>query len=147
LVLTAFAFAEEWPIVTGPAIWLLGAAWILLGWRRVLVDPGAAATIGSLLVMLGAVFVASREPEVGAWLAVVSSAGLIGAGAGLRRTAVMVIGTIALFFSTFGTIEQYVEGSTGIALGLLVAGALVSTVAVAAWRSGRGARAPVGSAS
>ena len=49
----------------------------------------------------------------------------------------MVIGTIALFFSTVGTIEQYVEGSTGIAVGLLVAGALVSAVAVAVWRLGR----------
>jgi hypothetical protein len=29
--------------------------------------------------------------------------------------AVMVIGTVALFFSTFATIEHYVEDSTGIA--------------------------------
>jgi hypothetical protein len=147
LVLIAFAFAEDSATVTGSVIWLLGVAWILLGWRRVLVQPGAATTVGSLLVMLGAIFVASREAEVGAWLAVVSSAGLIGVGAGLRQTALMVIGTIALFFSTFATIEQYVEGSTGIALGLLVAGVLVSIVALAAWRSGRGAGARVGSAS
>jgi hypothetical protein len=74
---------------------------------------------------------------------VVSSAGLIGAGAGLRHTGLMVIGTIALFFSTIGTIELYVEGTTGIAVGLLVAGALVSAVAVAVWRLGRGQRAAV----
>jgi len=74
---------------------------------------------------------------------VVSSGGLIGAGVGLRRNSVMVIGTVGLFFSTFATIEQYVEGSTGIALGLLVAGVLVSAVAYGVWRLGRDRRSPV----
>jgi hypothetical protein len=147
LLLLAIAFAEDSPTATGFVTWVLGVAWIVLGWRRALVEPGSAATIGSVLVMVGAFFVAIRDEEVGAWLAVVSSAGLIGAGVGLRHTAVMVIGTIALFFSTFATIEQYVEGSTGIAVGLLVAGVLVFAVALAVWRRGRGAGAPLGSAS
>ena len=73
----------------------------------------------------------------------VSSGGLIGAGVGLRRNSVMVIGRVGLFFSTFATIEQYVEGSTGIALGLLVAGVLVSAVAYGVWRLGRDRRSPV----
>jgi hypothetical protein len=137
-ILLAFAFMEDAPTATGWATWLLGIVWILLGWRRLLIEPGTAATIGSFLVILGVIFVAVREEEVGAWFAVVSSAGLIGAGAGLRHTAVMVIGSIALFFSTFATIEQYVEGSTGVAVGLLVAGALVSAVAFGVWRRGRG---------
>ena len=51
-----------------------------------------------------------------------------------------MIGTISLFFSTFAMIEQYVEGSTGIALGLLAAGALVLGVALAVGRLGRGRR-------
>ncbi len=141
VLMLAFAFMEDSPTATGWVIWLLGIAWIVLGWRRVLVEPEAAMTIGSALVMLGTIFVAVREEEVGAWLAVASSGGLIGAGVGLRRTSVMVIGTIGLFFSTFATIEQYVEGSTGIALGLLVAGVLVSAVAFGVWHLGRGRRA------
>ena len=143
VLMLAFAFMEDSPTATGWVIWLLGIAWIVLGWRRVLVEPEAAMTIGSTLVILGTIFVAVREEEIGAWLAVASSGGLIGAGVGLRRTAVMVIGTIGLFFSTFATIEQYVEGSTGIALGLLVAGVLVSAVAFGVWRLGRGRRASV----
>jgi Predicted membrane protein (DUF2157) len=136
LVLLLVAFTGE-STLTGFAFWLLGIAWIVLGWRRVLVDPRAAATIGSLLVVLGVLRVASLEEELGVWLAVLSSAGLIAAGVGLRHTSVMVIGAIALFFSTFGTIQQYVEGSTGIALGLLVAGALVLSVAFVVRRLGR----------
>lgn len=137
LVLIAIAFAEDSPTTTGFVTWALGAAWIVLGWRRALAEPGAAVTIGSFLVILGAVLVASHEEEVGAGLAIVSSAGLIGAGVGLRHTGVMVIGTIALFFSTFATIQRFVEGTTGIALGLLVAGALVLAVALAVGRIGR----------
>ena len=147
LLLLAIAFTEDASTATGFVMWLLGVAWIVLGWRRVLVEPRAAAMIGSVLVMLGVIFVAIRQEEVGAWFAVASSAGLVGAGAGLRHTAVMVIGTVALFFSTFATIEQYVEGSTGIAVGLMVAGVLVSAVALAVWRSGPGAKAPLGSGS
>jgi hypothetical protein len=146
-ILLAFAFREDAPTATGWATWLLGIAWIILGWRRVLIERGTAATIGSFLVIIGVIFVAVREDEVGAWLAVVSSSGLIGAGVGLRHTAVMVIGTIALFFSTFATIEQYVEGSPGVALGLFVAGVLVSAVAFGVWRLDRGRHAPIGSAS
>jgi len=140
VLMLAISFAEDSATATGWVIWLFGIAWLVLGWRRALVEPEAAMTIGSILLMLGTIFVAVREEEVGAWLAVASSGGLIGAGVGLRRTAVMVIGTIGLFFSTFATIEQYVEGSTGIALGLLVAGVLVSAVAFGVWRLGRGQR-------
>jgi hypothetical protein len=135
--LLALGFATDAPTATGFAVWTLGIAWIVLGWRRVLVEPAAAETIGSLLVLLGTIFVAIHQEDVGAWLAVASSAGLIGAGVAIRRTGVMVIGTIALFFSTFATIERYVEGTTGIALGLLVAGAVVSAVALGVWRRGR----------
>jgi hypothetical protein len=139
----AIGITQDSRTVTGWVLWSVGIAWIALGWRRILVQPGAAATIGSIVVMLGALFVAADEEAIGAWLAVVSSAGLIGAGVGLRHTAVMVIGTVALFFSTFRTIEQYVEGSTGTALALLVAGVLVSAVAFGVWRLGRGPRVSV----
>lgn len=147
LFLVAIAFREDSSTDTGWGIWLLGIVWMVLGWRRVLVSAGAASVIGSILVMLGALFVAIGEEEVGAWLAVLSSAGLIATGVGLRHVAVMVIGTIALFFSTFATIQQYVEGSTGIAVGLFVAGALVLAVAFAVGRLGRGPRAPAERAS
>jgi hypothetical protein len=135
--LLAIGFAADAPTATGFAVWVLGIAWIVLGWRRVLLDPAAAATIGSLLVLLGTIFVGVGHEDVGAWMAVASSAGLIGAGVAIRRTAVMVIGTVALFFSTFATIERYVQGTTGIAIGLLVAGAVVSAVALGVWRRGR----------
>ncbi|HEX6401331.1 MAG TPA: DUF2157 domain-containing protein, partial [Actinomycetota bacterium] len=49
--LLALGFAVDAPTATGFGVWILGIAWIVLGWRRKLVEPAAAATIGSLLVL------------------------------------------------------------------------------------------------
>jgi hypothetical protein len=134
LFLLAVGLTDGFNATTGVVICAMGVAWILLGWRHLLVDPGAASTIGSLSVLFGALLVAAWEEEAGAWLGVVSSGALIGASIGIRHTAMLVLGAIGLFFSTFGTIEQYVEGTTGIAIGLLVAGLIVLAVAAIAAR-------------
>jgi hypothetical protein len=129
LYLLALGLTDGSDATAGFVVWAIGAVWILLGWRRVLVQPGAASTVGSLLVLFGALLVSIWEEEAGAWLGVLSSAGLIGASVGLRHTAMLVLGAIGLFFSMFGTIQQYVEGTTGIAIGLLAAGVIVLAVA------------------
>ena len=54
LILLAVGLAEDSWTAMGVAFWAIGAAWILLGWRRLLVEPGAASTVGSLLVLVGA---------------------------------------------------------------------------------------------
>ena len=145
LTLFAVGLTEDCQTATGAAIWVIGAAWILLGWRRRLVQPGAASTVGSLLVLFGALLFSIQHEEVGAWLSVLAAAGLIGISVGIRHTAMLVLGAIGLFLSTFGTIRQYVEGTTGIAIGLLVAGVIVFALALivsrltaSRWRIGRG---------
>ena len=129
LFLLALGLTDGSDATAGFVVWAIGAVWILLGWRRVLVQPGAASTVGSLLVLFGALLVSIWEEEAGAWLGVLSSAGLIGASVGLRHTAMLVLGAVGLFLSIFGTIERYVEGTTGIAIGLLAAGVIVLAVA------------------
>jgi hypothetical protein len=130
VILLAVGLAEDSWTAMGVAFWAIGATWILLGWRRLLVQPGTASTIGALLVLIGALLFSVRYEEVGAWLSVLSAAGLIGVSVGIRHTAMLVLGAIGLFFSTFGTIQQYVEGTTGIAIGLLAAGVLVLALAL-----------------
>lgn len=147
LFLFAVGLTDGSDATAGFLIWAVGVVWILLGWRRVLVQPGTASTVGSLMVLLGALLVSIEEEEAGAWLSVLSSAGLIGASVGLRHTAMLVLGAIGLFISIFGTIQHYVEGTTGIAVGLLVAGLIVLALALAIarldpsrWRTGQGPR-------
>ena len=130
LILLAVGLTEDFPTATGLAFLAIGAAWILLGWRGLLVRPGTASTVGSLLALVGALLVSIRHEEAGAWLSVLTAAGLIGVSVGIRHTAMLVIGAVGLFVSTFGTIQQYVEGTTGIAVGLLVAGLVVLALAL-----------------
>jgi hypothetical protein len=130
LILLAVGLAEDSWTVMGVAFWSIGAAWILLGWRRLLVQPGTASTVGSLLVLIGALLFSIQHEEVGAWLSVLTAAGLIGVSVGIRHTAMLVLGAIGLFLSTFGTIQRYVEGTSGIAIGLLVAGVVVLALAL-----------------
>ncbi|HET6791307.1 MAG TPA: hypothetical protein VFI35_06945 [Actinomycetota bacterium] len=130
LILLAVGLAEDSSTAMGVSLWAVGAAWILLGWRRLLVEPETASTVGSLLMLIGALLFSIGHEEVGAWLSVLTAAGLIGVSVGIRHTAMLVLGAIGLFFSTFGTIQQYVEGTTGIAIGLLVAGVVVLALAL-----------------
>ena len=130
LILLAVGLAEDSSMAMGVGFWAIGAAWILLGWRRLLVEPDTASTIGSLLMLIGALLFSIQHEEVGAWLSVLTAAGLIGVSVGIRHTAMLVLGAIGLFFSTFGTIQQYVEGTTGIAIGLFVAGVVVLALAL-----------------
>ena len=130
LVLLAVGLAEDSWAAMGGAFWAIGAAWILLGARRLLVRSETASTVGSLLMLLGALLFSIRHEEAGAWLSVLTAAGLIGVSVGIRHTAMLVIGAVGLFASTFGTIQQYVEGTTGIAIGLFVAGVVVLALAL-----------------
>jgi hypothetical protein len=147
MILLAVGLAEDSWTAVGVAFWAIGAAWILLGWRRLLVQPDTASTVGSLLVLMGALLFSIQHEEVGAWLSVLTAACLIGGSVGIRHTTMLVLGAIGLFLSTFGTIQQYVEGTTGIAIGLLVAGVAVLALALivsrltspSRWRIDRGA--------
>lgn len=130
LILLTVGLTEDSQVANGIVYWVVGSAWIFLGWRRVLVQPGAASTVGSLLVLVGALLISVQHEEIGAWLSVLTAAGLIGVSVGIRHTSMLVLGAIGLFFSTFGTIQQYLEGTTGIAIGLLVAGVVVLALAL-----------------
>jgi hypothetical protein len=140
VILLAVGLAEDSPTAMGVGFWSIGAAWILLGWRRLLVQPSTASTVGSLLALVGALVFSIENEEVGAWVSVLTAAGLIAVSVGIRHTAVLVLGAVGLFFSTFGTIQQYVEGTTGIAIGLLVAGVAVLTLALVVSRLTRPSR-------
>lgn len=129
-ILLAVGLAEDSGTAMGVMFWAIGAAWIILGWRRLLVEPSSASTVGALLALVGAMFFSIHNEEVGAWFSVLTAAGLIGVSVGIRHTSMLVLGAVGLFFSTFGTIEQYLEGTTGVAIGLLVAGVVVLALAL-----------------
>jgi hypothetical protein len=71
------------------------------------------------------------------WLGLINAAGLIGVAVALRQTPMLVLASIGLFESTIGTIDHYLGGGLGAAVGLLVAGLVVLAVALVAARRRR----------
>jgi hypothetical protein len=119
------------------AIWALGIVWIVLGWRGVLKGRGTAYTIGTIVALVAAALVAVNAADGWMWLVVVTSAVLIGAAVALRETPMLVLAAIGLFAGTLATVDHYVGGGAGAAIGLLVAAVVVLAVAVIASRRRR----------
>jgi hypothetical protein len=140
------AIGLGWGTATGIGwiFWVVGVCWILLGARGLLVDAPAALSMGSVVVLVGCLLIATGSSDVGTWAGLLSSVGLIGAGVALRSQQMLVLGVIGLFFSTLAVVQVYVEGATGIAIGLFAAAAVVLVAAFAvsrfdpaAWRRRR----------
>jgi hypothetical protein len=111
----------------GVTIWTIGVAWILLGWRDLLVGRDAALTIGAVAALFGVTMV---HAPAGLWMGLATSAALIGVSVALRHSPMLALGGVGLFASTIGTIQHYVRGTTGVAIGLLVAGVVMLALAL-----------------
>jgi hypothetical protein len=118
-------------------IWTLGLAWVVLGWRRVLAGPETATTIGTVVALISALVVPANAGAGLMWLAVVNAAALIGAAVALRHTPMLVLAAVGLFEGTIATIDHYLGGGLGAAVGLFVAGVAVLAVALVVSRRRR----------
>jgi hypothetical protein len=130
-------------LAAGIAIWGLGVAWIELGRRHVLVPRDTAFMVGALAAMVGSTVVAGNSDGTAFWFAVATAAGLIGAAVALGHTPMLVLAAIGLFEATLGTVQHYMRGSAGAAVGLFVAGLAVLALALVVariWPSGRARR-------
>jgi tetrahydromethanopterin S-methyltransferase subunit F len=111
----------------GTAIWCIGFAWILMGWRDLLVGRDATLTIGTVAALFGVTMIPA---SAGLWIWLATSAALIGVSVALRQGPMLGLGGIGLFVSTTLTIQHYVQGTTGVAIGLLVAGIAMLVLAL-----------------
>jgi hypothetical protein len=130
LAMLAGAVLFDSGVAAWSAIWALGVVWIVLGWRGVLVGRGTAYTIGTIVALVSVALVVVNAGPGWSWLAVVNAAVLIGAAVAFRHTPMLVLAAIGLFAGTVTTIDHYIGGGTGTAVGLFVAGILVLAVAV-----------------
>lgn len=128
-MIAAGTFEEAWAI--GSAISSIGAAWIVLGAQRRLVDAGAALTIGTVASLVGVIWFPTPAAF---WIGLAASAGLIGLSVAVRHGPMLALGAIGLFASTTATIQHFVRGSIGVAIGFLAAGLAIIGLAVAVSR-------------
>lgn len=132
--------------VAGVLAWLVGAALLAAGLRRLWTSPLLTEAVGSIAVLVGSVMIASSWQAPGMLLMVASAVGLLGlAGVGALapdrgdRILLTVVGGFALLQGGPGTVAYFSEDA-GVATGMLMwaLGALVLAA------SARGAvRAPV----
>jgi hypothetical protein len=103
----------------GAAVWVVGLAWLLLGWRRLIIPARTAEVLGALAMLVG----------------LLSAAALVGVGAATRRAALLGLGAVGLFVFLFdGVLTWFGRGAT-VPLALLAAGGALLVVAVLTGRS------------
>ena len=129
----AGAFYDEGRLIA-LGLWALGIAWIVLAWGRALRERSTGLTLGSLGVMLGGLLFPIGIEGAAEWSSLVSAALLVGLSVATAHTPMLVIGALGLFQAVFATVQHYLGGTTGAAVGLLVAGLVILAVAAVSAR-------------
>lgn len=124
------------------AIWAVGAAWLVLGWRGLLAPSAMAPALGALAMVLAPTFGGGMDWNV--LLGLGTSAGLMVLSVPMRETLLLAIGSVGAFGYLVGTAVTYFGETLGVPLALLFAGLAVLAVAVLGGRLLRLTRRPSG---
>jgi hypothetical protein len=130
-------FVFEDPVPIGTAMLVIALGWFALGWRGILQPRYTALVLGSLGALIGPMTITSEAIGAGVLIGLVVAAGIVAAGVVLRETVLLAIGVLGLFWFLIRGITYFFEGTVGVPIALLAAGAIVLAVAlVLARRSG-----------
>jgi hypothetical protein len=142
-VIAALAGAGGWidgPGLVGLVLWGVGAAWLWLGWRR-LVLPEEIALVGAPALMLVAAGVTGGSWESFAPLfGLVTAGGLLGAGILLKEFLMTGAGVAGGFAYLPMAGAEYFGETVGVPVVLLTAGVLLILLMVVLLRRGAGPR-------
>ncbi len=106
---------------------VLGAGWVVLGWRELVVPRRPALWFGSAAAMIGGMI--APDP-IGLALGLIVAVLLIAASVILREPVMLALGVLGLFESLIRTIWHYFHGSTAMPIALVVAGGVVFAAAL-----------------
>jgi hypothetical protein len=115
----------------------LGAAWVVLGWRELVVPRRPALWFGSAAAMIGAMSAGSDELAIGFVLGLVVAVALIAASVALREPVMLAVGVLGLFQSSIRTIGHYFHGSIAMPIALALAGGVAFAAALVLARGSR----------
>lgn len=142
-VVAVLAGASAWvdgPGTVGLVLWAFGAAWLALGWRRV-VAPAAIALVAAPGLMLVAAGVTGGSWEsVAPLLGLATAAALLAGGAALDEFLVTGVGVAGVFVFLPMSGAEYFGERIGVPVVLLAAGVLLIAVTVFLLRRGAGPR-------
>jgi hypothetical protein len=112
-------------------IWALGAAWAVLGWRRLLAPEWLAIAFGCAGMVIGPAF-GLNEYE---WLlapALLTTASLVAVSVPTRQTPLLALGMVGAFGYITWAVLHYFSDSLGPPLALVIVGAVFLVLAVLA---------------
>lgn len=120
---------EMAPLAAGLTLLGLGAVWLVGGVTRRLPPAMLANICGSAPILIGAQVVHDDGDQVGLWLGLVASVGLMVVGVARSELEVLVLGTIGLFQWTPQIALFYLEDALGAEVTLFLIGTLLIAVA------------------
>jgi hypothetical protein len=118
----------------GLAYLVIGLAWTALGWMGRVEPRRVSLTLGPLAGLTGALVASAARTNVGVWLGIAISVGLVAASVWLRHTPMLGLGVAGLFAFSVWAIGYYFGETMGTPLVLLVAGVVLLAVAFVAAR-------------
>ena len=142
-VIAALAGASAWidgPGMVGVVLWAVGAAWLVVGWRRI-VEPAEIALVAGPGLMLVAAGVTGGTWE---WLAplfgLVTAAGLLTAGTVVKEFLITGVGVAGVFVYLPMSGAEYFGETIGVPIVLLASGVLLIVLMVLLLHRGAGRR-------
>jgi len=118
----------------GLAYVVIGIGWTALGWVGRAEPRGVSLTLGPVAGLTGALVASGDKANVGVWLGIAVSVGLVAASVSLRHTPMLGLGVAGLFAFSVWAIAHYFGETIGTPLVLLVAGVVLLAIAFVAAR-------------
>ncbi|HEX6419368.1 MAG TPA: DUF2157 domain-containing protein [Acidimicrobiales bacterium] len=125
-----FAFELSHAAVTGVLVWLVGAALLAVGGRRLVRVPEVAEVLGAVAMLGGAAVTVDQWGAAAPILGALTAAGLVALGALPDRVVLSLLGAVGLLVNVPWAIARLFPGEDRAPLLILAAGVVLVVVAV-----------------
>lgn len=126
MVIADLGSEESWP---GVGVWVVGLAWLVLGWTGTLRPERLARALGAATMVVGAMITSGTD--AGTVLGLVTAAGVVALAVPTRDLALLAVGALGLLQAIPAAVGRWFPNSLVAALALLVVGA--GLVGLAVW--------------
>jgi hypothetical protein len=140
-IIAASAGASAWidgPGTVGLVLWVLGAIWLALGWRRIAVPSAIAFVAAPGLMLVAAGVTGGSWESVAPLFGLATAAGLLAGGTVLKEFLITGIGVAGVFVYLPMSGAEYFGETIGVPIVLLAAGVLLIVLMVLLLRRGGG---------
>lgn len=137
--LAGFSAWVDGPGMVGLVLWAFGLAWLVLGWRRIVVPAAIALVVAPGLMLVAAGLTGGSWESVAPLFGLITAAGLLAGGTVLKEFVITGIGVAGVFVYLPMSGAQYFGETIGVPIVLLATGALLIGLMVLLLRRGTGA--------